>query len=70
MLKIVTVPSKTLRRPTKIVEKIDDKIKKIIFEMEEILIAQDDPPGVGLAANQVGLDLSIFIIIFVPFLNA
>ena len=62
MLKIVTVPSKTLRRPTKIVEKIDDKIKKIIFEMEEILIAQDDPPGVGLAANQVGLDLSIFII--------
>jgi len=30
--------------------------------MEKILIAQDDPPGVGLAANQVGLDLSIFII--------
>ena len=30
--------------------------------MEKVLIAQDDPPGVGLAANQVGLDLSIFII--------
>ncbi len=30
--------------------------------METVLIAQDDPPGVGLAANQVGVGLSIFII--------
>ena len=30
--------------------------------MEKVLIAQNDPPGVGLASNQVGLDLSIFII--------
>ena len=30
--------------------------------MEKVLVAQNDPPGVGLAANQVGLDLSIFII--------
>ncbi len=29
--------------------------------MEKVLVAQNDPPGVGLAANQVGLDLSIFI---------
>lgn len=62
MFKIVTVPSKTLLKPTKIVEKIDEKIKKIVFDMEHILTAQNDPPGVGLAANQVGLDLSIFII--------
>lgn len=30
--------------------------------MEHVLMAQNDPPGVGLAANQVGLDQSIFII--------
>jgi peptide deformylase len=30
--------------------------------MEKVLIAQNDPPGVGLAANQVGLNISIFII--------
>lgn len=30
--------------------------------MEKILIAQNDPPGVGLAANQVGENLSLFII--------
>lgn len=30
--------------------------------MEETLIAQDDPPGVGLAAPQVGENLALFII--------
>lgn len=43
-------------------EKIDERIKKLIKNMEVVLIAQDDPPGVGLAANQVGVNLSIFII--------
>lgn len=62
MLKIVTVPSNTLTQPTKLVVKIDEKIKKLILEMEKILIAQTDPPGVGLAANQVGINLSLFII--------
>ncbi|MFA6016806.1 MAG: peptide deformylase [Patescibacteria group bacterium] len=62
MLKIVTVPNNILSSPTKPVVKIDNKIKKIVSDMEKVLVAQDDPPGVGLAANQVGLDLSIFII--------
>ncbi len=62
MLKIVTVPNNILSSPTKPVVKVDGKIKKIVSDMEKVLIAQNDPPGVGLAANQVGLDLSIFII--------
>ena len=62
MFKIVTVPNKVLSSHTKPVEEIDAKIKKIVFDMEQVLIAQNDPPGVGLAANQVGLNLSIFII--------
>jgi len=62
MLKIVTVPANVLTQPTKPVVEVDDKIKKIVYEMEKVLTAQNDPPGVGLAANQVGLDLSIFII--------
>jgi peptide deformylase len=61
MLKIVTVPNNTLSLPTKPVENIDTDIKKIVSDMGKVLIAQNDPPGVGLAANQVGLDLSIFI---------
>lgn len=62
MLKIVTVPNNVLVSPTKPIMVVDEKIKKIVFDMEKVLVAQNDPPGVGLAANQVGLNLSIFII--------
>lgn len=62
MLKIVTVPNPILSSKTKLVVNFDKKLKKIIDEMVETLEAQNDPPGVGLAANQVGLDLSLFII--------
>jgi len=62
MLKIVHAPNPILFQKTKEVKKIDKKIKKLIQEMKETLLAQNDPPGVGLAANQVGVDLSLFII--------
>ncbi|MFH0979876.1 MAG: peptide deformylase [Candidatus Roizmanbacteria bacterium] len=62
MLKIVTVPNNILSSPTKPVTKIDDKIKTLLIDMEKILLAQNDPKGVGLSANQVGVNLSIFII--------
>jgi len=61
-MKIITVPNNVLSFPTKPVVEIDNNIRKIVADMEKVLIAQDDPPGVGLAANQVGLGLSIFII--------
>jgi len=62
MLKIVRVPNAILTSSVKPVSIIDEKIKKLVYEMEETLIAQDDPPGVGLAAPQVGKNLAIFII--------
>jgi len=61
MLKIVHAPHPILSQKTKPVKKIDNKIKKLIEEMKKTLLAQKDPPGVGLAANQVGVDLSLFI---------
>jgi len=61
MLKIVTVPNKVLSQETKPVKNFDKKLENIIKEMTETLNAQNDPPGVGLAANQVGLNLSLFI---------
>lgn len=61
MLKIVSVPHKVLSAPTSDVAKIDEKIKSLVYDMEETLISQSDPQGVGLAANQVGLGLSIFL---------
>ncbi len=61
-MKIVAVPNPILSSPTKPVIEIDGNVRRLVSEMEQVLIAQDDPPGVGLAANQVGSDLSIFII--------
>ena len=62
MLKIITAPNKILSQPTQPVSIFDKKLKEIIKQMIEILEKQNDPPGVGLAANQVGLNLSLFII--------
>ncbi len=62
MLKIITVPNSILSSATKPVDKLDEKIKNLLIEMEKTLTAQKDPKGVGLAANQVGKNLSLFII--------
>ena len=61
MFKLVLVPHKVLSTPVKPVKKIDKRIKKIVLEMVRTLEAQNDPPGVGLSANQVGISLAIFV---------
>ncbi len=61
-MKIVTVPSKILLTPTKPVVTINARIQKLVREMERTLMSQKDPEGVGLAAPQVGISLSLFII--------
>lgn len=63
MLKIVTVPAKTLTTPSKPVRKINQKIKKLVREMIEFLAkgAKGKPLGVGLSACQVGQPLRFFI---------
>ncbi|OGK62706.1 peptide deformylase [Candidatus Roizmanbacteria bacterium RIFOXYB2_FULL_38_10] len=61
MLKIVLVPHKVLTSPTRPVKKIDEKIRRLVYDMEETLISQVEPQGVGLAATQIGLGLSLFI---------
>lgn len=62
MLKILSAPNKILARSVQPVTEINDKIRKLVTDMEETLAAQNDPPGVGLAGPQVGKNLAIFII--------
>lgn len=61
MLKIITSPDKVLLQKAEEVKSFDGKLKKILKEMEQTLLATFDPIGVGLAAPQVGLSLRIFL---------
>jgi len=56
-MKVITYPHPILRKKTK---KVTDfsRIKKIIEEMKETM---EKYQGIGLSANQVGLDLSLFV---------
>jgi peptide deformylase len=56
--RIISYPNKILLTSTKPVEKIDRKIKDLIQEMKKIMTMNN---GVGLAANQIGENLSIFV---------
>ncbi len=62
MLKIVHAPHAILTKKVREVKKIDKKIRDLVYDMEETLIEQVDPQGVGLAAPQINEDLAIFII--------
>ena len=59
ILPIVRVPEAVLRQKTKKVRKIDAYIQKLIDDMIETM---HDAPGVGLAANQVGVSLRVCVI--------
>jgi len=56
-MKILTFPHPILRKKTKKVTDFSE-IKEIAKEMEKLM---ERNQGIGLAANQVGLDLSFFI---------
>lgn len=58
VLPIVKVPHPVLREKTKKVKKIDASIQKLIDDMIDTM---HDAPGVGLAANQVGVSLRIAV---------
>ncbi len=58
-LKIHTWPDKILKKSCNRVEKFDYQIKNTFDEMYRLMKKSQ---GIGLAANQVGLDLSLIVI--------
>lgn len=60
-MNIIQAPNEGLRIPTEVVNLPAEKLRKIISEMTATLVAQNDPEGVGLAANQVGLPYRLFL---------
>jgi peptide deformylase len=61
-MKIVQAPAQVLSETAKPVEKIDKQLHTFLKEMEQTLISQTDPEGVGLAAPQVGKSLQMFVV--------
>jgi peptide deformylase len=61
MLRIVQIPNKVLIAPTEPITQFDEQLKKLVKDMEEALDACVDPQGVGLAATQIGKNISMFI---------
>ena len=59
ILKIVTLSDPILRAKCNPIKNIDKKIIKIAHDMLETMY---DAPGVGLAANQVGLNFQLVVI--------
>lgn len=59
VLPIVKYGSDVLRQPTALVTEIDEALHKLIDDMVDTMYAA---PGVGLAANQVGVSKRLMII--------
>jgi peptide deformylase len=59
LLPILTQEAPVLRQRAKRVTRVDDSIRKLIDDMVETMVAA---PGVGLAANQVGVLLRVIVV--------
>ncbi|MCS7261928.1 MAG: peptide deformylase [Aquificaceae bacterium] len=60
---ILTYPHPLLRTPTKKVQVIDREIEELVRDMFETMYQAD---GVGLAANQIGVSLSVMVMDTTP----
>lgn len=58
VLDVLTIPNEILTAPTQKVEACDDELFKLIEDMKETMYAEN---GIGLAANQVGTSISLFV---------
>lgn len=58
---IVSVPNPILTTPVQRIKRVDKKILQIVDQMKQTLKGTNNPKGVGLAAPQIGIPLSIFI---------
>jgi peptide deformylase len=59
LLPIVVYPDPVLLEPTENVEGVDDEVRRLVRDMVDTMYAA---PGIGLAANQVGVPARICIV--------
>ena len=57
-MKIITLPNPILKKKSDPIDKVDNKIKKL---MDKMLNTMYKAPGIGLAAPQVGINKRIIV---------
>jgi peptide deformylase len=60
-LPVVQAPDRVLNRISKPVTYKEKNLRRLLLDMAETLRLHHDPPGVGLAAPQIGVSLRIFM---------
>ncbi len=56
---IVLYPDPALLSPTRRVEEVDDEVRELVCDLVDTMYAA---PGIGLAANQVGVDRRVCVV--------
>ncbi len=62
MKKIVTTPNPILSSPAQPVGEFDENLRRLVRKMEAILKSQHNPEGVGLSANQIGINRRVAVV--------
>lgn len=60
-MKIVTIPNPILRQKSLPVSNFDDQLLDLVKTLKRLLEQQNDPPGFGLSAPQIGVLSRIFV---------
>ena len=63
---MVSASHKVLHKKAKPVQLSDAGLKQLIIDMADTLLFQSDPPGVGLAAPQIGVNKQVFLLMPQP----
>ena len=58
---ILTIPDKRLRMRSDEIVHFDKNVIQIVKDLTDTLVAQIDPPGLGLSAPQIGIFKRIFV---------
>ena len=58
---VFQAPNEVLNQPAKEVTLREPGLRELLIDMEQTLLLHENPPGVGLAAPQVGVSLQIFV---------
>ena len=58
---VLTLPDQRLRQKSQEVTSFDKSLEKLILDLTDTLLAQTDPPGLGLSAPQLGTFRRVFV---------